>query len=137
MNRTILIGRITRDLEVRSNEAGTSKCQFQIAIQRRGAKEGTQQTDFINIVVWNKMAENLAKYMGKGSLVGIEGTLRADNYTDRDGNSRTFNYVLAENIQYLSGFKGEQKQEESKEETDIDESFKMADLELDDSELPF
>ena len=61
MNRTILIGRITRDLEVRSNEAGTSKCQFQIAIQRRGAKEGTQQTDFINIVVWNKMAENLAK----------------------------------------------------------------------------
>ena len=138
MNSVFLIGRITADLEVRTNEAGTSKCQFTLAVPRRGAKEGTQQTDFLTIVVWNQMAENLAKYMGKGSQIGLEGVIRADNYTDRDGNNRVFNYVLAQNIQYLSVSKGEKK-EESKEESDngFDEPFKLNDLEIDDSELPF
>jgi single-strand DNA-binding protein len=134
MNNVMLIGRITRDLELRTNEAGTSKCQFSIAVPRRGAKEGTQDVDFINVVAWNKLAENLAKYMDKGSLIGIEGSLRADNYTDRDGNNRTFNYVLAENIQYLSGFKGEEKKE-NKDELDL--PFKLDDVELSESDLPF
>ena len=138
MNSVFLIGRITADLEVRTNEAGTSKCQFTLAVPRRGAKEGTQQTDFLTIVVWNQMAENLAKYMGKGSQIGLEGVIRADNYTDRDGNNRVFNYVLAQNIQYLSVSKGEKK-EESKEESDngFDEPFKLNDLELTDEDLPF
>ena len=135
MNNVMLIGRITKDLEVRSNEAGTSKCQFTIAVKRTGAKEGTQQTDFINVVAWNKQAENLAKYMGKGSQIGVEGLLRADNYTDRDGNSRTYNYVLAQNITYLSEFKGE-KQEEVKEEIESG-TFKSDDLILEDEDLPF
>ena len=135
MNNVMLIGRITKDLEVRSNEAGTSKCQFTIAVKRTGDKEGTQQTDFINVVAWNKQAENLAKYMGKGSQIGVEGLLRADNYTDRDGNSRTYNYVLAQNITYLSEFKGE-KQEEVKEEIESG-SFKSDDLILEDEDLPF
>ena len=134
MNNVMLIGRITKSLELRTNEAGTSKCQFTIAVQRRGAKEGTQDVDFINVVAWNKLAENLAKYMDKGSLIGIEGSLRADNYTDRDGNNRTFNYVLAENIQYLNGFKGEEKKE-NKDELDV--PFKLDDVELTDEDLPF
>lgn len=141
MNTIFLIGRMTSDVEIRCNEAGTSKGQFCLAVPRRGAKEGTQQTDFINIVVWNKVAENLAKYMGKGSQLGIEGTLRADNYKDREGKSRTYTYVLAESIQYLSeSKKGEQKEETKKEETtesDFDETFKLNDLELSDDDLPF
>ena len=138
MNIVMLIGRITADLEIRSNEAGTQKCQFTLAVPRRGAKEGTQQTDFLTIVAWNKIAENLAKYMGKGSQIGVEGVIRADNYTDRDGNNRVFNYVLAQNIHYLSEFKGDKK-EASKEESneDFSGSIKMDEIEIADDDLPF
>ena len=134
MNNVFLIGRMTNDVELRANEAGTSKGQFTLAVNRKGAKEGTQQTDFINIVVWNKQAENLSKYMGKGSQIGIEGSIRVDNYTDKDGNKRTYNYVLAQSIQYLSESKG--VKEEIKQEEPM-ESFKMDDLQLSDDDLPF
>lgn len=141
MNNVMLIGRITKDLEVRTNEAGTSKCQFTIAVPRRGAKEGTQQTDFINVVAWNKMAENLEKYMGKGSQIGVEGCVRADNYEDRDGNKRVYNYVLAENITYLSGFKGVEKKESKLEPEQEDDgfngSFRLDEMEFTDEDLPF
>lgn len=136
MNYICLIGRMTSDVEIRCNEAGTSKGQFTLAVRRKNAKEGTQDTDFINIIVWNKQAENLAKYMSKGSQIGIEGSLRADNYTDRDGNKRTFNYVLANSIQYLSESKGV-KSESIEDKEEPMESFKMDDVTIDDSDLPF
>ncbi|MBQ1793696.1 MAG: single-stranded DNA-binding protein [Peptostreptococcaceae bacterium] len=133
MNRCVLTGRITNKPELRKNEGGTCKCQFSIAVQRFGAKEGTQDVDFINCTVWNKQAENLVKYQDKGSLVGIEGELRNDRYTDSEGNDRTFSNVLANRIEYIGG-KKEEKKEESK--SDPFEEFSN-EVELTDEDLPF
>ena len=136
MNSVFLMGRLTADVELRHNEAGTAKGQCTLAVPRIGAKEGTQATDFINIVVWNKQAESLAKFMGKGSQIGVEGVLRADNYTDRDGNKRTFNYVLAQRIHFLSETKKDDKGEE-KTESDFEESFSLDGIEITEEDLPF
>ena len=134
MNRVNLIGRITKDLEVRTNEAGTSKCQFSLAVPRFGAKEGMQDVDFFNVTVWNKQAENLAKYQGRGSLIAVEGELRADQYTDKDENDRIYNHVLAQRIEYLSSSNKEEKGETKKVEEV--EPFN-GDIELTDEDLPF
>lgn len=135
MNSIYLIGRLTKDVELRKNESGSVRGDFTLAVNRIGAKENQQQADFINCRVWNNQAENLAHYMGKGSQIGLEGTLRNDKYEDKDGNNKYIWYVLAQNITYLSEFKGE-KQEEVKEEIESG-SFKSDDLILDDSDLPF
>lgn len=106
MNNVSLIGRITKDLEIK--QAGqTSKCDFTIAVNRTFAKEGQQQADFINITVFGKQAENLVKYQSKGSLISVVGSLNIDQYQDKEGNNRSFTKVLANNIGYLeSGKKG-------------------------------
>ena len=137
MNRINLIGRITKDLETRTNEAGNTKCQFSLAVPRIGAKEGMQDVDFFNITVWNKQAENLAKYQKKGSLIAVEGELRADQYTDKDENDRIYNYVLAQRIEYLSSSNKEEKGETKQvEEVEPFNDF-SGDIELTDEDLPF
>lgn len=139
MNRIDLIGRLTRDPELRKTETGHVRADFSIAINRIGAKEEQQQADFIPCRVWGNQAENLAHFQNKGSQIGLEGSLRIDSYTDKDGNTKYSTYVLAERIEYLSSKKGEIKEESKAEPEDngFDESFKMDDLEIDDSELPF
>lgn len=134
MNSIYLIGRLTKDVELRKNESGSVRGDFTLAVKRKGVKEGQQEADFINCRVWNNQAENLAHYMGKGSQIGLEGTLRNDKYEDKDGNNKYIWYVLAQNITYLSEFKGE-KQEVSQEV--VTGSIKMDDVELTDDDLPF
>lgn len=130
MNRVSLIGRLTKDPEIRTNEAGTSRCTFDIAINRPGAKEGTQDVDFINCVAWNKQGENLAKYQGKGCLIGVEGEIRKDAFTDNEGNLKYYMYVYANRIEYLSSTK-------AAEEEPIEETNSVDELELTDEDLPF
>jgi len=138
MNNTILIGRIATNLEVKTNDGGTSRCRFNLAVPRIGAKEGTQDVDFISVVVWNKQAENLAKYQSKGSLIAVKGEIRADNYTDKEGNNRTNTYVYAINITYLGT--PEKTSDNSIEVTEnVEDPFKdLGDVvELTDEDLPF
>ena len=137
MNRVDLIGRLTRDAELRKSDTGNVRADFNIAINRIGAKEEQQQADFINCRVWGNQAENLAHFTSKGSQIAIEGSLRNDAYTDKDGNTKYAWYVLAQRIEYL-GTKGEKKEESTEELTeDISGSFKMDEIEIDDSDLPF
>lgn len=135
MNRIDLIGRLTRDPELRKTETGHVRADFNIAVNRIGAKEEQQQADFIPCRVWGNQAENLAHFMGKGNQIAIEGNIRNDAYTDKEGNTKYTWYVLANRIEYLS--KGEQK--ESKEELteDISGSIKMDEIEITDEDLPF
>lgn len=133
MNRSDLIGRLTRDVELRKTESGNVRADFTIAINRIGAKENQQQADFIPCRVWNSQAENLAHYMSRGSLIAVEGTLRNDNYTDKDGNTKYSWYVLAQNIEYLSQ-KGGNKEEKTE---DYGTSVKMDEIEISDEDLPF
>ena len=102
-NSILLTGRITKDLELK--QAGqVSKCDFTLAVDRDFAKEGQQKTDFINITVFGKTAENLCKYQGKGSKILVLGALNIDQYT-KDRESRTFTKVIANKIEFLDSKK--------------------------------
>lgn len=135
MNRITLIGRLTKDVEIETNEAGTTRGKFTLAVNRVNIKEGMQEADFIPCTIWNKQAENLAKYQGKGSLVGIEGTLKVDRY-EKDGENKTYTYVQVLNVEYLSKKEGEEKEESIKEVSDPFKDFSN-DIELSDDDLPF
>ena len=102
-NSILLTGRITKDLELK--QAGqVSKCDFTLAVDREYAKEGQQKTDFINITVFGKTAENLCKYQSKGSKILVLGVLNIDQYT-KDGETRTFTKVIANKIEFLDSKK--------------------------------
>lgn len=98
MNKALLVGRISNDLELRHTQSNNAVCKFNIAINR----VGVEGTDFISVVVWNKQAENLVKYQKKGSLISVEGTIRVDKYQNENGENRYNTYILANSIQYLS-----------------------------------
>lgn len=138
MNKIILSGRLTKDPELYTNEAGTSNCKFTIAVPRIGAKEGLQQTDFFRCTAWNKQAENLVKYQKKGSFIIVEGELRADNYEDKEGNARINNYIFVNRIEF-TGNSNEEQKGETKEETVKEDVFTEFSNEVDltDLELPF
>lgn len=112
MNKALLVGRISNDLELRHTQSQNAVCEFNIAINR----VGVEGTDFITIVVWNKQAENLVKYQNKGNLISVEGTIRVDKYENKDGETRYKNYILANNIQYLSSKNSSQSTTEDKKE---------------------
>lgn len=95
MNNFSGIGRITKELELRKTPTGKSVLSFSIAINRRYDKD---TTDFINCVAWERTAEFIDMYLGKGVMVGIEGELQNKRYTDRDGNQRTTYEVLVMNV---------------------------------------
>lgn len=97
MNNVTIIGRITKDLETRTTNNQKSVCEFTLAVNRTGS-EGA---DFITCVVWNKPAENLAKYQGKGSLIAVTGQLRVEKYQTKENETRYRTYVLVNNIEYL------------------------------------
>ena len=80
MNKVILIGRLTRDPELRHTPNGAAVCQFTLAVDRIPDQNGQRQADFISVIVWNKLAENLAKYMSKGRLIAVEGRIQVRNY---------------------------------------------------------
>lgn len=103
MNEIILMGRITKDLEVRQTTTGLPVLQFTMAVDRPGKDK---QTDFINCVAWRQTAEFIARYFGKGRLILVTGRLQIRSYEDRDGNKRT----AAEVIVNEAHFTGERRE---------------------------
>lgn len=101
INRTILVGRLVADPELRYTPAGIPVCKFRLAVNRIFKNEGEQQADFINCIAWRKQAENLANYMRKGSLVGIDGRIQTGSYDGQDGKKVFYTEVVAESIQFL------------------------------------
>ena len=101
MNKVILIGRLTRDPELRHTPQGTAVCQVTVAVNRRGAQPGQQDADFINVSVWGVQAENVARYMAKGRQVAVEGRIQTRNYDDKDGQKVYVTEVIATNVQFL------------------------------------
>ena len=104
LNSVNIIGRLTKDVEVRYTTNGKAVCDFTIACNR--LQEGV---DFINVQVWGKQAENLEKYTTKGSLISVSGKLRVDNYKDKEGNAKYRNYVLANEIEWITKGKVEEQ----------------------------
>ena len=103
MNKAILIGRLTRDPELRYTSSNRAVCQFTIAIDRPFTSNATGQreADFINVVVWDKTAENVGKYMSKGRLIAVEGRIQTRNYDNNEGKKVYVTEVVATNVQFL------------------------------------
>lgn len=102
VNRVILIGRLTRDPEMRFTPSGAAVATFTLAVDRNYTNaQGEREADFIRIVVWRKLAETVSNYLGKGRLVAVEGRLQVRSYQDQQGNNRTITEVVGENIQFL------------------------------------
>lgn len=101
LNRVILIGRLTKEPELRYTPSGTAVAKFTLAVDRRQAKDREKEADFIDIVVWQKQAENCANYLGKGRLVAVDGRLQVRSYEDSQGIRRKAAEVVAENVRFL------------------------------------
>ncbi len=102
MNKAILIGRLTRDPELRATTSGRSVCQFSIAVNRTFTNaNGEREADFINCVVWDKQAENLAKYQKKGNQIAVDGRIQTRNYDDKDGKRVYVTEVLVNSVSFL------------------------------------
>lgn len=117
MNSISLTGRITKELELKETTTGKKVSEFSLAVNR----VGQEQADFINCQVWGTQAENLAKYQGKGSLVGVVGSLRTDTY-EVEGTKRYKTYVLVNNVEYLGTKKETQSdiQSDTQNDTQVD-----------------
>ncbi|MCK5682976.1 single-stranded DNA-binding protein [bacterium] len=102
LNKIMLIGRLTRDPELRYTQQGTAVANFSLAVDRTFKNQaGETQTDFIKVVVWRKLAETIGKYLVKGSLVYVEGSLQLNKYEDSNNIKRTSAEVMANTIQFL------------------------------------
>ena len=107
LNRVILMGRITQDLEVKTDTNGTSVLSFSVAVERSYAKQGEErQTDFINCVAWRQQAEFINRYFGKGRMIALEGNLRTRTYDDKNGSKHYVTEVFVDSV----SFTGEPKQ---------------------------
>lgn len=114
MNKTILIGRLTKDLEVRKTPNGASVVNFTIAINRIGKQQpGQPEADFINCVAWNQTADLMAQYLGKGSLIGVEGRIQTRNYENNEGRRVYVTEVVVERVEFLESRSQRQTQQQS------------------------
>ena len=110
MNKVFLIGRLTRDPELRYTGNNTAVASFSIAVNRNFTNQsGEREADFINIVVWRKQAENVKNYLTQGSQVAIDGRIQTRSYNDADGKKRYVTEVVADNVEFL-GSKGSNSQ---------------------------
>mgnify|MGYP006276800423 FL=1 len=102
LNKTILIGRLTDDPELRYTANGTAVCNFTLAVQRPFKnREGDYDADFIDIVVWRKQAETCANHLGKGRLVAVDGRLQIRTYETDEGYNRRVAEVVANDVRFL------------------------------------
>ena len=101
MNKVFLIGRLSRDPELRHTTNGTAVCQINVAISRPVAQGKEPETDFINVTVWNKPAENVARYLSKGRQVAIEGRIQTRSYDNNEGKRTYVTEVIASNVEFL------------------------------------
>lgn len=150
MNKVVLIGRLSRDPELRHTTSGTPVCQINVAINRPVAQDKEPETDFINVVLWDKQAENVAKYVTKGGQVAVEGRIQTRSYENSEGKKTFVTEVIANNVEFLQTKKNDTSktnEENTTEATDpyaefgnsitveqLDESSRRT---VSDEELPF
>ena len=102
MNKVILIGRLTKDPELRYTGSNRAVTQITVAVNRTFTNQnGEREADFINVVIWDKQAENVAKYLTKGRLVAVEGRIQTRNYDNNEGKKVYVTEVVALSVQFL------------------------------------
>lgn len=102
INNVVLVGRLTRDPELKMTSSNTPFVNFTLAVNRNFTNQaGEREADFVNCTIWNRAAENLAKYMRQGSLVGVEGRIQTRNYENDQGQRVYITEVVVNSLQYL------------------------------------
>ena len=132
LNKVIIMGRLTRDPELRRTQGGTAVTSFTMAVDRDfKSQSGEKETDFIDVVAWRNTGEFAAKYLAKGRMAAVEGRIQARDWQDKDGNRRKAVEVVADNV-YFADSKRDSKPQEttSSNEPEFDEIE-------DDGDLPF
>lgn len=147
LNKVILVGRLTRDPEIRYTTSNRAVAQFTVAIDRPFTNQasGQREADFINVVAWDKIGENVGKYLTKGRLCAVEGRMQTRSYENNEGRKVYVTEVIASNVQFLerkqdnSNFENIPEppiQESKTEEKDPFEMMAQA-VEITDNDLPF
>ena len=137
MNRVILIGRLTKDPEIRTTNNGQSICRFTMAVDRRFKREGQATADFINIVSFGKQAEIIAQYFKKGNRIAIEGRSQTGSYTTNDGAKRYTTDVVLDNFDFIESKQRSKQGENKQPEEDIIDSDDDFEVTAYDDDLPF
>ncbi len=139
MNRIVLVGRLTRDPELRRTNSDTSVASFTLAVDdRMKDANGQKTTTFIGVTVWNQQADNVAKFCRKGSLVGVDGRIRQRTYERRDGTKASVIEVIADSITFLEPKSKEIPNEEIPlDEPAHDENKNLDTIDVTDDDLPF
>ena len=141
LNKVVIMGRFTKDPELRRTGSGTAVTSFSLACDRDfKSQSGDKETDFIEVVVWRNTAEFVSKYFSKGRMAVVEGRLQIRDWTDKSGNKRTTAEVVAENV-YFADSKRSESNDNQKENFNalsgrLSDDF-VAALNDDTSELPF
>ena len=136
MNKVVIIGRTTKDIEIKATSTGTSVVEFSVAVRRNFKNaNGENESDFFNCVAYSKLAETIGRYVKKGDMIGLDGRLQTRSYTNREGKKVYVTEIIAENVEFLQT----KKQEGQKPSFEDDDPFKNANLvEISDDEgLPF
>ena len=131
LNKGILMGRLTRDPELRHTQSGTAVCSFTLAIDRdRKDANGEKQTDFIDCVAWNKQAEFVAQWFSKGMMAIVVGRIQSRKWQDQNGNNRTAIELNCEDVSF-----GETKK--NRDSNSGRQNSDFADMPEEDSDVPF
>ena len=142
LNHITIMGRLTRDPEMRTTQSGVAVASFTLAVDRdfSGRDGGEKQTDFIDCTAWRHTAEFVSKYFSKGRMAVVSGRLQIDNYTDNDGNKRKAAKVIADNIYFgdskKDGTTGGQSDGQNTEQI-APASAGFVPVDVDSGELPF
>lgn len=133
MNNGTWIGNFVADPELKYFKSGTANCSGCIAVKRNYAKEGYQDTDFLNIKAIGKNAENIAKYFSKGSEIAIKGAYQKDQY-EKDGERKTYDYIQVEGWNFTRGSKSNKNNKSDDFSTTGQDDFQAVE---DDDDIPF
>lgn len=139
LNRVVLVGRLTRDPELNfTANGGTAVAKFTLAVERNYTNQnGEREADFIFISVWRGLAENCAKFIGKGSLVALEGRLQVRSYENQEGRTVWSTEVVADQVKFLDSKKKDEQQDDSDSYTLNPFQSTGKPIEISDDDLPF
>ncbi|EGQ3295205.1 single-stranded DNA-binding protein [Staphylococcus pseudintermedius] len=142
LNRVVLVGRLTKDPEFRTTPSGVSVATFTLAVNRNYKnKNGEQQADFINCIVFRKQAENVNNYLSKGNLAGVDGRLQSRSYENQEGRRIFVTEVICDSVQFLESKNNNQSnnQQQRGQAPAQDNPFTNANnpIDIDDEDLPF
>ncbi len=133
MNNVCLVGRLTRDPEMRMTQSDLAVTRFNVAVDRRFKKDGEQTADFINCISFGKTAEFVEKYFSKGQRIGLTGRIQTGSYTNKEGQKVYTTDVVAENVDFVES---KQQNDSKPTESDIGDGFMNIPSGIDE-ELPF